>query len=69
MPNGASTGSIISAGRVPGRNRINTGRDYEVRYWTARLGCTAEVASVSEYVAGHRNGRRPFIHMRGSLES
>jgi len=81
MPNGVSTGSNVSAGRVPGRNRINTGRNYEVRYWTARLGCTAEeltmavrvvgnsIASVSEYVAGHRNSQRPFIHMRGALES
>ena len=81
MANGVSIGRIVSAGRVPGRNRINTGRDYEVRYWTARLGCTVEelstairvvgnsIASVREYLAGHRNGRRPSIHMRDALES
>ena len=80
MPNGVSIGRVVSAGRVPGRNRINTGRDYEVRYWTARLGCTAEelttairvvgnsIASVRDYLAGHRNRRSPFIHMRDALE-
>jgi hypothetical protein len=81
MANGVSIGSIVSAGRVPGRNRINTGRDYEVRYWTAILGCTTEelstairvvgnsIASVREYLAGDRDRRPPFIHLRNALES
>jgi hypothetical protein len=81
MPSGVSVGRIVSAGRVPGRNRINTGRDLEVRYWTARLGCTAEelttairvvgnsIASVREYLAGHRNHRSPSMYMRDALES
>jgi hypothetical protein len=82
MANGASIGPVVSAGRVPGRDRINTGRDYEVRYWTARLGCTAQelttairvvgnsIARVREYVAGHRHRRLPSsIHMQGALES
>jgi hypothetical protein len=80
MPSGVSIGRIVSAGRVPGRNRINTGRDHEVRYWTARLGCTAEElttairvvgnssGSVREYLAGHCNRRSPSIHMRDALE-
>ena len=42
MTNGVSADRVVSAGRVTGRDRINTGREFEVRYWTARLGCTAE---------------------------
>jgi Protein of unknown function (DUF3606) len=65
MPNGLNIDRVVSAGRVPGRDRINTGRDYEVQYWSARLGCTAEelltairvvgnsIAHVREYVAVH----------------
>ena len=76
-----SIGRVVSAGRVPGRDRINTGRDYEVRYWTARLGCTAEelnrairvvgnsIVRVREYVAGHRHRRLTSICMRDALES
>jgi hypothetical protein len=81
MANGVSIGRVVSAGRVPGRNRINTGRGHEVRYWTARLGCTAEelttairvvgnsIHSVRAYFAGHRDRRPPSIHMRDGLES
>jgi hypothetical protein len=81
MANGVSISRVVSAGRVPGRDRINTGRDHEVRYWTARLGCTAEelntairvvgnsIARVREYVAGHRHRRLPSICMRNALES
>jgi len=81
MTNGVSIARVLSAGRVPGRDRINTGRDCEVRYWTARLGCTAEelntairvvgnsIARVREYVAGHRRRRLPSICMHDALES
>jgi Protein of unknown function (DUF3606) len=81
MANGVSIGCVVSAGRVPGRDRINTGRDHEVRYWTARLGCTVEelntairvvgnsIARVREYVAGHRHRRLPSICVRNALES
>jgi len=80
MANGVSIGRVVSAGHVPGRDRINTGRDYEIRYWTARLGCTAEelrmairivgnsIARVREYVAGHRHGSLS-LRMRDALES
>jgi len=81
MANGVSIGRVVSAGRVPGRDRINTGRDYEVRYWTARLGCTADelntairvvgnsIARVREYVAARRHRRLPPICIRDALES
>jgi hypothetical protein len=81
MANGVSIGRVVSAGRVPGRNRINTGRDYEVRYWTARLGCSAEelttairvvgnsIASVREYLSCRRDRRQPSIHMQNALET
>jgi hypothetical protein len=80
MTNGRS-GSVVSAGHVPGRNRINTGRDYEIRYWTARLGCTAEelgrairvvgnsIARVRDYLADHRDGRLASIGMDDALKS
>ena len=32
MTNGVSADRVVSAGRVPGRDRINTGREFEVRY-------------------------------------
>ncbi|HEY3180236.1 MAG TPA: DUF3606 domain-containing protein [Casimicrobiaceae bacterium] len=81
MANGLSVARVVSAGRVPGRDRINTGRDYEVRYWSARLGCTTEelcaairvvgnsIGRVREYVADHRHARFPSIHMHDALES
>ena len=81
MANGVNISSLVSAGRVPGRNRINTGRDHEVRYWTARLGCSAEelttairvvgnsIACVREYLSGRRHCRQPSIHMQNALES
>jgi len=81
MANGMSMGRVVSAGHVPGRDRINTGRDYEIRYWTARLGCTPDelstairvvgnsIARVREYVAGHRRHGSPSFRMRDALES
>ena len=81
MSNGVSADRVVSAGRVPGRDRINTGREFEVRYWTARLGCTTEelraairvvgnsIARVRAYVAGRRHGRTPLIHLHEALES
>jgi len=81
MVNGVSTDRVVSAGRVPGRDRINTGREFEVRYWTARLGCTAEelraairvvgnsIARVRAYVASRRRGGAALIHLREVLES
>jgi len=81
MANGVTMSRVVSAGRVPGPDRINTGRDYEVRYWTARLGCTAEelrtairvvgnsIARVRAYLAGNHERRLPSIRMRDVLES
>ena len=81
MTNGVSVDRVVSAGRVPGRDRINTGREFEVRYWTARLGCTAEelrgairivgnsIATVRAYVASRRRGRTPLIRAQEVLES
>jgi len=74
-------GRIVSAGRVPGRNRINTGRDHEIRYWTARLGCSAEelttairvvgnsIASVREYLSCRSTRRQLSLHLQNALES
>ena len=42
MANGVNIDRVVSAGRVPGPDRINTARDFEVRYWTARIGCTTD---------------------------
>ena len=81
MTNGVSADRVVSAGRVPGRDRINTGREFEVRYWTARLGCTAEelcaailvvgnsIARVRAYVASRRRSRTAPIRLREVLES
>jgi len=81
MTNGVSADRVVSAGRVPGRDRINTGRESEIRYWTARLGCTAEelraairivgnsIATVRAYVASRRRGRTPLIRVQEVLES
>ena len=81
MTNHASIDRVVSAGRVPGRDRINTGRDFEVRYWTARLGCTTEelcaavrvvgnsIACVRAYVARRRAPRLSSIRLRNALES
>jgi uncharacterized protein DUF3606 len=81
MASGVAADRVVSAGRVPGRDRINTGREFEVRYWTARLGCTAEelraairvvgnsIARVRAYVASRRRGRAPLIHLREVLGS
>ena len=81
MTNGVSADRVVSAGRVPGRDRINTGRESEIRYWTARLGCTAEelraairvvgnsIVTVRAYVAGRRRGRTPPIRLQQVLES
>ena len=71
---------VVSAGRGFGRDRINTGRDCEVRYWTARLGCSVDelltairivgnsIARVRAYVIGHRH-TFTSIHMRNAPES
>ena len=81
MANGMTADRVFSAGRVPGRDRINTGREFEVRYWTARLGCSVEelraairvvgnsIARVRAYVTTRRAGRTPSIRMREALES
>lgn len=81
MANGVSIDHVVSAGRVPGRNRINTGRDHEVRYWTARLGCSTEelttairvvgnsIASVRDYLSCRRLRRQSSIHMENALKS
>ena len=80
MANGVSIACVVSAGRVPGRDRIDTGRDCEVRYWTARLGCSVDelltairivgnsIVRVRAYVAGHRHDFTS-THMRNALES
>lgn len=56
----------LGAGRALTREEIDTGRDHEVRYWSARLGCSADelksairvvgrsVARVRAYVARQR---------------
>jgi len=81
MANGVSIDRVVSAGRVPGPDRINTARDFEMRYWTARLGCTADelraairvvgnsIARVRAYVSCHRSQRPCSPHFRGVLES
>ena len=81
MANGVNIDRVVSAGRVPGPDRINTGRDFEVRYWTARLGCTPDelraairvvgnsIARVRVYVSGGRAQRLPSLRFRGALES
>ena len=81
MANGLSAARDVSPGRVPGRDRINTGRDHEVHYWSARLGCTADelcaairvvgnsIGRVRAYVAGGRHARLPSIHIHDALES
>jgi uncharacterized protein DUF3606 len=80
MSTGITADRVVSAGRVPGRDRINTGRETEVRYWTARLGCTADelrgavrvvgnsIGRVKAYVAGRRPQPSPW-RLRGALES
>lgn len=34
------------------RSRINMGEDYEVRYWSEKFGCTAEVLQAAVKSAG-----------------
>lgn len=81
MANGICADRIVSPGRVPGRDRINTGRELEVRYWTARLGCTADelraavrvvgnsIARVRAYVVSGYAARRSRIRLQCGLES
>ena len=57
MSNGATNDRVVSAGRVPGRDRINTARELEVRYWTARLGCSAEELRAAIRVVGNSIAR------------
>jgi len=81
MANGISIHRVVSAGRVPGPDRINTGRDFEVRYWTARLGCTPDelraavrvvgnsIARVRLYGMRRRSTRLPSVRFSSALES
>jgi hypothetical protein len=65
MTSYASADRFVSAGRVPGRDRINTGHDVEVRYWTARLGCTAEELRAAVRVVGNSIARvRAYVARR-----
>jgi len=81
MANGISIDRVVSAGRVPGPDRINTGRDFEVRYWTARLGCTPDelraavrvvgnsIARVRHYLTRGRSARLGSTRLSSALES
>ena len=81
MSNGANADRVVSAGRVRGPHRVNAGREFEVRYWSARLGCTADelrgairvvgnstIARVRAYVAD-RHGAQTSLRLRGAFES
>ena len=81
MANGLNIDRVVSAGRVPGPDRNNTTRDFEVRYWTARLGCSADelraairvvgnsIERVRAYVYCRRALPPSSLHFRGALES